>query len=97
MTHWSTWARPLVDTRARVPPGGSQAHDTGGAGGVRDERRNHVRGADSDAAQGVGGERALELQTEVDQTRMRGGDPAGVAWQAVRVERSQAAQVADAG
>jgi len=45
---------------------------------VSSQRGDHVFSVAVHAAQGIGGERALELQADVDQARVRGRDPAGM-------------------
>src|SRR5690606_36615394 len=49
------------------------------------------------AARRVGGERTLELQTDVREPEMRGGQPFDLEGQAVRVERAEGAQVVQVG
>src|SRR6266700_2438902 len=57
-----------------------------------DQGRDHRFGVGADAPEGVGGKRALELQAEVDQADMRGGDAADVDRSPVCVEGAELAQ-----
>ena len=55
------------------------------------------RGVGADAAQGVGCERALVLEAEVDQPEVGGRDPRGVPRRSVLIQRAEVMQVAEAG
>jgi hypothetical protein len=57
------------------------------------QRGDHVLGISVYAAQGVGGERPLEFQAEVDQAGVGDRDPAGVPRQAVAVHGPERAEV----
>jgi hypothetical protein len=71
----------------------SQAEGSWGVADVRGQRGDHVLGVSVHAAQGVGGERPLELQADVDQARVGSRDPAGVPRHAAVVEGAQGAEV----
>ena len=70
-----------------------QADGGGGVADVDGQLGDHVLGPAVHAAQGVGGERPLELQAEVDQAGVGGGDPAGVLRRAVVVQGPERAEV----
>jgi hypothetical protein len=71
--------------------------DGWGVAHVGGQWRDHVLGVAVHAAQGVGGERPLELQPEVDQAGVGGRDAAGVQGHATPVEGSQRAEVVQVG
>lgn len=74
----------------------SQSEGSRGVAYVGGQRGDHVLGIAVHAAQGVGGERPLELKADVDQAGMGGRDPARVPGQAAAVQGAQRAEVISA-
>src|SRR5690606_7976227 len=68
-----------------------------GLAGIDGQGSGDVRGVAGHAAQGVGGERALELQPDVGEPEVCGGQAFDLEGQAVAVERAEGAQVVQAG
>src|SRR6266567_8567836 len=79
-----------------VPAVAGAADDGGGVADMGGQRGDHMLGIAVHATQGVGGERPLEFQPEVDKAGVGGGDAADLPWHVV-VQGAERAQVGEAG